>query len=184
DLISKILFKIISAPITFGAITFALSRIQSNLLVLVLLIGLFATSILIYHSLKSHFLDLKSITQQLETKTFQIKNLEFFKENDDEINELENYLSLLKGKIRLAITFIISSFLLTFLFTLITIFYPIFKQLELFWKDYNLNVFNNYNWVNLGIAIIFTIYSLLIIFNSCKKMYRLYTNANLLSFRS
>lgn len=182
DLISKILFKIISAPITFGAVTFALSRIQSNTLIITLLAGLIATSILIYYSLKSHLMDLITITHQLETKSNQIKSFEFFKVNNDEVRELEKYLTLVKNKIKLAITFLIASFLLTFLFTSIVVAYPIFQKLIIFWKNHNPYVFESYSLLNLIIGLIFIFYSLVFLIRNCKYLFQLHKSTNKLSF--
>lgn len=186
DLISKILFKIISAPITFGAITFALSRIENEFLIFILLLGLYSTSILIYFSLKSHLSDLFSLTNQLESKCNHLKekNFDLFEEYDDEINELESTLDLIKEKIALSKTFLFSSYLMTFLFATMVGVYVLFSDLKKVISHCDLFFYDGFDYLISIITIIFILYSLRIAYNNYIIIKSFSKNINLISFKN
>ena len=186
DLISKILLKIISAPITFGAITFALSRIKSEFLVFILLLGLYSTSILIYFSLKSHLSDLRSLTNQLESKCNHLKdkNFDLFNKFSEEMNELENTLDSIKEKISLSKTFLFSSYSMTFLFASVIGVYVLFFNLKKVISHGDITYFKDLDYLYIITTTAFILYSLYIAYKNYNSVKLLTKNIDLISFKS
>ncbi len=170
EVTSKLLIKILSIPVAFGASVFALSKITSQYLIIILLLGIMATSVIINLSLNYHFLDLKAISKVLIRKVQQIKEHAFFLKNPQEKEELNEIIHHIKSKINLAIQYIWYYFSLTTVIVLLLLIYPIKNELIEYFPV--LPELENINFVSLSIGGLIICYILYGLIESLIILYR------------
>lgn len=172
EIISKIVLKILSLPIAFGASIIALTNISNDYLVVLLFLVLLTSSIAINISLYNHFIDLKSIGTLLVTKTKNIREHKFFRSNPAEKKELQEIVNHIKAKINIAINYIWYYFGISIILLLSIFIFPvrgIFYEMSLF-KKFSIEHLELKDYLIISILVIFITHIGIIFFRKLKPI--------------